>query len=754
MLQELMLEVSDPKSINYGKYMTLDAMKDIYKPAKNVVDGFQKFLTLINARDIQWTVGQDFVQFSISARDVRLNLGLPVFVYKHVASGRSIIRSDLRLNDLDETSRNHRGLALLAKLPKELQGHLELTLGLFDIFDSKQERRDASAFLRHNHDLLNKTNNNNKPVSGPLKPEGAVAASTGNSTNQPIISIIVGGTSDLNIYFQPVCQNGQLPSNPSSLCGEFGVPITRFSVIVKPYTYDPIELIVDAKNARCAVVNEAPNPPPNDNGTLADSPRVSAKDHVILRATRKMLHRFMGQENMAVAPTINCIITAKLAYPLLRANVSVQSVYSSEDKSGRFYYPTAYAPTEYILPQTIFDLYGVPASYRSTHPANSQAIVSFEQQYINTDDLHTFQDLMGQRRSDCNIIGPNDPAYPGGESTLDVQYVMGVGVGVNTTCWSFPVGDYVLNWAIAVGNTAVAPLVTSISYGDTEIGYEQKSGYGLQYIYRMNSELIKMADRGLTVIAGSGDAGWSNVGEMGNDLSAPDPTCSPMRAFYPSVSPYVTSLSSTFVGLNALPVCSSIISPNPDDHVSSVNVVCNRAREIAVSVTDGMGWTTGGGFSNVTLRHKYQESAVSEYLATAKNLPPTPLWNSSGQGYADIATVGWNQLVVWFGELFPIGGTSASGPVAAGLVALLNDVRLRHNKPPLGFINPLFYQLSATHPEAFNDVTVGSNNDGDIQPPGSPYPTFCPYGFSCNPGWDPVTGLGSPNWQVLSKLIL
>ena len=163
--------------------------------------------------------------------------------------------------------------------------------------------------------------------------------------------------------------------------------------------------------------------------------------------------------------------------------------------------------------------------------------------------------------------------------------------------------------------------------------------------------------------------------------------------------------------------------------------------------------TTGGGFSNVTMREKYQEDAVSAYLKTAKNLPPSSLWNSSGQGYADISTVGWNQLVVWFGELFPIGGTSASGPVAAGLLSLLNDIRLRNGKAPLGFVNPLFYELSATHPEAFQDVTVGSNNDGDIQPPGSPYPIFCPYGFTCNPGWDPVTGLGSPNWAVLSTLI-
>ena len=60
---------------------------------------------------------------------------------------------------------------------------------------------------------------------------------------------------------------------------------------------------------------------------------------------------------------------------------------------------------------------------------------------------------------------------------------------------------------MAVANTTHSPLVTSISYGDTELGYIQKSGYGMAYIERMEQELQKMAARGLTVIAGSGDAG-------------------------------------------------------------------------------------------------------------------------------------------------------------------------------------------------------------------------------------------------------
>ncbi len=592
-MKDILNDVSDPRSSKYGQHMKLEDLRDLYAPKESVVTAFDKWLSSINALDVDWTFGRDFVHFSLRVRDLRAHLGLEAFVYKHIASGRTIIRSDLRLDDPDVERRNSRGLSLLSSLPAELRPHLELSLGLFDIFDTKDERMNAN-------DLLRATKRRQQSSS--------LLGASGNSTNQPIIMQISGATSDLNIYFQPVCQNGQLPSNPATLCGEFGNTIIRFSVIVKPSAYDATEIILEAKDARCAIVNEAPLPPPNDNGTTTSDQIASpsARERLLLQKGRKMIERRFnlfssdplrqqdGKEDIpklgSTIPVINCIASAKLPYPLLRANVSVQSVFSTQEKSGRFYYPTAYAPTEYIMPQSIFDLYGVPASYRSTHPENSQAIVSFEQQYINTDDLHTFQDLMGQRRMDCNIIGPNDPAYPGGESTLDVQYVMGVGVGVNTTCWSFEVGDYILNWAIAVGDTPVAPLVTSISYGDTETGYEQKSGYGLQYIYRMNSELIKMGIRGLTVIAGSGDAGWSNVGEMGNDLSAPDPTCSPMRAFYPSDSPYVLSLSATFVGLNAVPACSSFISPNPDDHVSSVPIICNRPREIAVSVTDGMSW--------------------------------------------------------------------------------------------------------------------------------------------------------------------
>ena len=57
---------------------------------------------------------------------------------------------------------------------------------------------------------------------------------------------------------------------------------------------------------------------------------------------------------------------------------------------------------------------------------------------------------------------------------MDIQYIMGIGAGVPTTFWSVSGdprnGGYILEWALQISNTTTPPLVTSISYGDTEQG--------------------------------------------------------------------------------------------------------------------------------------------------------------------------------------------------------------------------------------------------------------------------------------------
>jgi hypothetical protein len=82
---------------------------------------------------------------------------------------------------------------------------------------------------------------------------------------------------------------------------------------------------------------------------------------------------------------------------------------------------------------------------------------------------------------------------------------------------------------------------------------------------------------------------------------------------------------------------------------------------------------------------------------------------------------------------YDIGGTSLSSPQWAGLVALADQI----NGGGLGLLNPGLYRIGADparYANDFFDVTTG-NNTLDPTVPGYPATT----------GWDPITGLGTPN---------
>jgi subtilase family serine protease len=88
------------------------------------------------------------------------------------------------------------------------------------------------------------------------------------------------------------------------------------------------------------------------------------------------------------------------------------------------------------------------------------------------------------------------------------------------------------------------------------------------------------------------------------------------------------------------------------------------------------------------------------------------------------------------GGWFIVGGTSCSSPQFAGLVAIADQIA-GHG---LGQINPTLYQLAdgPAYSTYFYDVTTG-NNQADPSIPGYPATT----------GWDPLTGLGTPDAATL-----
>ena len=90
---------------------------------------------------------------------------------------------------------------------------------------------------------------------------------------------------------------------------------------------------------------------------------------------------------------------------------------------------------------------------------------------------------------------------------------------------------------------------------------------------------------------------------------------------------------------------------------------------------------------------------------------------------------------------YPISCSKATVLSSASVVARLNELRFAAGKPALGFLNPLFYQ----NPAAFNDVTSGVNCGTGGCGKG--------HGFPAVAGWDPATGLGTPNYAALAKIV-
>lgn len=118
-----------------------------------------------------------------------------------------------------------------------------------------------------------------------------------------------------------------------------------------------------------------------------------------------------------------------------------------------------------------------------------------------------------------------------------------------------------------------------------------------------------------------------------------------------------------------------------------------------------------------------------------------------GRAYPDVAMLGFNYLVVLGSQVTPVSGTSASAPVFASMVALVNARRLAKGKGPLGWITKALYSPLVKNAGILRDLTYGDNKctasgawsftNGQIVST-----TCCNQGYTATQGWDPVTGLG------------
>ena len=144
---------------------------------------------------------------------------------------------------------------------------------------------------------------------------------------------------------------------------------------------------------------------------------------------------------------------------------------------------------------------------------------------------------------------------------------------------------------------------------------------------------------------------------------------------------------------------------------------------------------SGGGFSRLFPRPGYQDGVPG--LRATRGVPDVSADANGHTGMAIVLSAHGRTMIR------DSGGTSASAPIWAALIALADQYAGRH----LGLVNPAIYQIARgpRYHQAFHDITKGNNTVR--------FPRKTITGYQAAPGWDPVTGWGSPDAQVLIPLL-
>jgi len=365
-------------------------------------------------------------------------------------------------------------------------------------------------------------------------------------------------------------------------------------------------------------------------------------------------------------------------------------------------------PGVLYTPLEVASLYNFPAGV--TGQGQCIGIIEFGGGYQTSDLDAYFQELGIDSPSvvSVSVLGatnhPTTPLGNGGDDVevmLDIEVAGGVAPGAQIVVYFAPI--YTLGWIrafkTAIHDSFHNPSVISVSWGGAE------STWTRQALRALNEEFKAAAAMGVTICAPAGDNGYTD--------GLPGSTA---HVDFPGSSPYVlccggTSLRSTDDTISSEAVWND--GPNPANPTSA----------------------TGGGVSAFFPVPSYQSGA---------NVPPSvnPPYNT-GRGAPDVAGVadpntGYKIRVdgvdLWTAPPpvgGPVGGTSAVAPLWAGLIALINEQLGKS----VGFINPLLYSQVAEG-GGLRDITSGNNG-----------------AYKAGTGWDPCTGLGSPDGTTLAGLL-
>ncbi len=285
------------------------------------------------------------------------------------------------------------------------------------------------------------------------------------------------------------------------------------------------------------------------------------------------------------------------------------------------------------------------------------------------------------------------------ETTLDVEIIHALAPGANIVVLTSPVAETegtvglpefrkLLQYTI---DNKLGSIVSN-SWGASEATLKDAAGQAELQQWNTLLQTATTQD-GLTLLASSGDNGATDYTDLNGQHLATTPTSS-----FPNDSPWVTSVGGTALHRNGA--------------------------TFSETAWNSGGASSGGGFSAFYSLPSYQQllpASVQSIMKNRRGLPDVAGNADPMTGLAMYENGAWSTA----------GGTSAAAPMWAAVVAIANQMAGH----PLGFINPSLYKVgtSARYLQDFHDIISGNNTSGEV------------VGFNAIPGWDPITGLGTPN---------
>ncbi|KAH6626494.1 peptidase-like protein [Chaetomium sp. MPI-SDFR-AT-0129] len=388
-----------------------------------------------------------------------------------------------------------------------------------------------------------------------------------------------------------------------------------------------------------------------------------------------------------------------------------------------------------ITPECLRALYKIGSYQAKPSKKSLFGVAGYLEEWAKYDQLELFANAYAPYISDNNftsvgvnggVNNQNNATQDDIEANLDIQYAVAI-------AYKTPINYYITGGRGELipdldqpdkDESSNEPYLDFFSYllklEDDELPQTLTTSYGEneqsvppKFAETVCNMIGQLGARGVSVLFSSGDTGVGSACQTndGKNTTRFLPT-------FPASCPFVTSVGGTrYV--------------NPEQAVSF----------------------SSGGFSDLFPRPAYQEAAVSGYLDKHLKKRWHGLYSPAGRGIPDVAAQGVDYHVFSQGKDVLVSGTSASAPMFAALVSLLNNARLAQGKPPLGFLNPWLYSNKVAS-EGLTDIVHGGSTGctGTDMYSGLPTP-YVPYAsWNATPGWDPVTGLGTPLFDKLLKL--